>query len=126
MKAQYMFNLAGFETTSFALSFTIPHLAIDPALQDWLQQEIDAVFKSGVDMDYESAFNQLPRCRALMFETLRQHSAAAAMPRLSPKDGPTDLYFPSLDRTITVPPDTYVTINVCYAPIRTPNLSSSY
>lgn len=121
----FIFNLAGYETTSFALSFTVPHLAIDQALQDWIQEEIDAVFELGKDVDYEIAFYQLPRCRALLLETLRQHSAAAAMPRLSPKDQPTELYFPSLDRTITVPPDTYVTLNVSWAPMRDNKLSRS-
>ncbi len=107
----YMFNLAGFETTSFALSFSIPRLAIDPTLQDWLQEEIDSVFKSGNDIGYETAFHQLPRCRALMFETLRHHAAAAAVPRLSPKEQPTELFFPMLDKSIMVPPNSYVLIN---------------
>ena len=119
----YIFNLAGYETTSFALSFTIPYLAIDPALQDWIQEEIDAVFAAGHDINYENAFHRLPRCRALMFETLRQHSAVAAMPRLSPKDQPTELYFPSLNKTIVVPADSYVTTNV--SPLSFPLCTSS-
>jgi cytochrome P450 len=108
----YLFNLAGFETTSFSLGFTIPHLAIDPSLQGWIQEEIDLVIKSGKADDYNTAFSQLPRCRALMFETLRHHAAAAVVPRLSPSDQPTDVYFPSMDKTIIIPPDSYVTVNV--------------
>lgn len=44
----YIFNLGGFETTSFALSFSILRLAVDPGLQDWLREEIDMLWKGGV------------------------------------------------------------------------------
>ena len=110
----YMFNLAGYETTSFALSFTIAYLAVNPDLQDWIYEEIKAVFQNDDELNYETAFHQLPRCRALMFETLRHHSAAPTVPRLSPSDQPTGLYFHSLDKTITIPPDTYVHTNVSH------------
>lgn len=64
----YIFNLAGFETTANALTYTIPFLAANPEIQDWLGEEIDAVFK-GRDMEkleYEEVYPALVRCLALM------------------------------------------------------------
>lgn len=64
----YIFNLAGFETTANALTYTIPFLAVNPEVQDWLSEEIDAVFK-GRDLEkleYEEVYPSLVRCLALM------------------------------------------------------------
>ena len=77
-KAQ-MFNLAGFETTSTTLSFTIPYLAANPTLQDWVREEVDSVSRNGKLTSYEDAFPLLPRTLSLM--------ACIPTPHLSP---PTD------------------------------------
>lgn len=64
----YVFNLAGFETTANALTYTMPFLARQPEVQDWVAEEIDAVIKAGTEQDwtYESAFPALVRCLAVM------------------------------------------------------------
>ncbi|KIW27557.1 uncharacterized protein PV07_07285 [Cladophialophora immunda] len=69
----YIFNLAGFETTANALTYTIPFLATNREIQDWVGDEVDTVLKGrdAEKLDYEGVFPQLVRCLALMYETLR-------------------------------------------------------
>lgn len=62
----YVFNLAGFETTANALTYTIPFLAANREVQDWVGQEVDAVLKGPDDPDYDQTFPSLVRCLALM------------------------------------------------------------
>jgi cytochrome P450 len=64
----YIFNLAGFETTANALTYTLPFLAINRDVQDWAGEEVDAVLR-GRDVEklaYEDVFPSLVRCLALM------------------------------------------------------------
>ena len=67
----YVFNLAGFETTANALTYTMPFLARQPEIQDWVSEEIDVVIKTGAEHEwvYESAFPNLVRCLAVMVST---------------------------------------------------------
>jgi cytochrome P450 len=70
----YLLNLAGFETTANALTYTIPYLTAQPMVQDWLREEIDRMLKLYGDVEswkYETVFPQLTRCMAVMYETLR-------------------------------------------------------
>ncbi|KIW20203.1 hypothetical protein PV08_00778 [Exophiala spinifera] len=69
----FLFNLAGFETTSNALTYTFPFLALHRDVQDWVGEEIDAVFqdKDLHGLDYADTFPLLVRCLAVMYETLR-------------------------------------------------------
>lgn len=62
----YVFQLAGFETTANALSYTIPFLARNPDIQAWVAEEIDAVAKMEQSWDYETMFPKFARCLALM------------------------------------------------------------
>jgi cytochrome P450 len=64
----YVFNLAGFETTANALTYTMPFLARQPDIQEWVAEEIDAVIKTGSEQEwtYETAFPALVRCLAVM------------------------------------------------------------
>lgn len=62
----FMFNQAGFETTSGALSSAIPLLAIHPDVQAWVREEVDAVFATADQNDYAVVFPRLVRCEALL------------------------------------------------------------
>lgn len=64
----YVFNLAGFETTANALTYTMPFLARNPEIQAWVGEEIDRVIKTGSQQEwsYEAAFPALVRCLAVM------------------------------------------------------------
>lgn len=75
----FIFNLAGFETTANALSYTFPYLARSPQVQEWVSEEIDAVMQGSSgdgDLDYETAFPQLIRCLAVMVRHRNILSAA--------------------------------------------------
>ena len=65
----FMFNVAGYETTSMALSFTMAHLALNEWAWEWLREEVEAVRNdNGMDglESYELCFEGLVRCRAVM------------------------------------------------------------
>ncbi|KAK5458405.1 hypothetical protein LTS15_004486 [Exophiala xenobiotica] len=64
----FLFNLAGFETTSNALTYTFPFLAANNEVQDWVGEEIDSILqdKAVQDLDYETVFPSLVRCMAVM------------------------------------------------------------
>lgn len=63
----FIFGFAGFETTSMALTFSLPYLALDLELQDWVREEVEIVAKEegGLD-DYGKCFDRMIRCRAVM------------------------------------------------------------
>ncbi|OAG34763.1 hypothetical protein AYO21_11064 [Fonsecaea monophora] len=107
----YIFNLAGFETTANALTYTIPFLATNREIQDWAGEEVDAVLKKweGRKLDYEEVFPQLVRCLALMYETLRLWGPVPATNRWCVGQ-PHSLRVKGQE--IMVPVETYVTINL--------------
>jgi cytochrome P450 len=110
----FAFNMAGYETTAMTLSFCLPHLALYPEVQVWAREEVDTVFGHGKELVYEEAYENLPRVRALMYETLRLHSPVAHLPRLSPPEM-TALEVPSMNMTISVPPDSLVSTPIAIA-----------
>lgn len=64
----YAFNVAGFDTTAGTLCYATPFLAVNSHIQEWVGEEIDAVFGSTppLSSDYESTFPRLTRCLAVM------------------------------------------------------------
>lgn len=69
----FIYSLAGHDTTAGALHFAIVLLAVNPELQDWVREEIDAVRKAdpaGLYF-YEETFPKLVRCLALMVSSIR-------------------------------------------------------
>lgn len=110
----YIYNLAGHDTSSGTLHFAIIMLAINPELQDWIAEEIDAVRKvsrsSGDnDLFYESIFPKLLRCLAVTYETLRLYGPVQMMPRKTPSNTECPLWVDG--RNYILPPSTYVTAN---------------
>ena len=76
MQAQCMaFLLAGYETTSTALSFTAYELALHPDIQQKLQQEIDEHLPEEQLPDYLSV-QKMPYMDMVFSEVLRLHSIA--------------------------------------------------
>ncbi|OAP61380.1 hypothetical protein AYL99_03583 [Fonsecaea erecta] len=107
----YIFNLAGFETTANALTYTIPFLAANREIQDWVGEEVDTVLKGRAPehLDYEEAFPQLVRCLALMYETLRLWGPVPSTERWCVGQ-PNSLRIKGQE--IMVPVETYVSINL--------------
>lgn len=82
MGNMFVMSFAGHDTTASSLAFTISMLAVRPAHQKWIQEEIDQVLASGVDRrDYKTIFPKLKRCQALLFETLRLYHPALLVTR---------------------------------------------
>ncbi|KAL8941875.1 MAG: hypothetical protein Q9216_001985 [Gyalolechia sp. 2 TL-2023] len=75
----FVFNFAGHDATANSLAIAICLLATRPDVQDWIAEEINAVL-AGVDSpesSYEAVFPHLPRCLAVVFETVRLYTAVA-------------------------------------------------
>jgi cytochrome P450 len=62
----FIFMLAGHETTANTLSYATALLAIHPVVQNWAQEEIDAVLSDSSEEDYNTVFPKLVRCMAIM------------------------------------------------------------
>lgn len=66
----FTYNLAGHETTANSLSFAIYLLAAFPEWQEWVREEVDAVYTVSADGQvntaYEDVFPNLKRCRAFL------------------------------------------------------------
>lgn len=82
----YLVQLAGYETTSFAMTFSLSVLAAYPDVQEWAR---------GSD----------ERCNAVMHEVLRYYGAVPVLTRYSTK--PETITIAGKD--LNVPPNTYVT-----------------
>lgn len=72
--------LAGFETSSALLGFTLYELAKQPELQQRLRQELHTAFQSDRLLSYEVAIN-LPYLKMVCLEALRLYPAAAFINR---------------------------------------------
>jgi cytochrome P450 len=64
----YLINAAGHDTTANTLAYAIVHLAMCPGVQNWLSEEVYAVFGDSLseNWEYESTFQQLKRPLAVM------------------------------------------------------------
>ncbi|KAF3765290.1 cytochrome P450 [Cryphonectria parasitica EP155] len=71
----FSFNFAGHDTTAHTFTFAIYFLAANPAVQDWISEEIQYVLdgRQPEDSSY-SDFPRLKRCLAVMYETLRLYT----------------------------------------------------
>ncbi|CAG9833186.1 unnamed protein product [Diabrotica balteata] len=66
------FFIAGYETTSSAISFTLYELAKQPDIQEKLREEIKSVVKKHGDLSYE-AVHDMPFLEMCLLETLRMY-----------------------------------------------------
>ena len=68
-----VFLAAGYETTSTTLSFVSHHLAINPEIQDKLQQEIDSVWPDENQMLSYETVHEMPYLDMVLAESLRMY-----------------------------------------------------
>ncbi|KAF7197265.1 Cytochrome P450 monooxygenase [Pseudocercospora fuligena] len=66
----FVFNLAGYETTSSTFTFALSYLAAYPEIQEWVREEIDIHYTPSKQR-YTENFPKLVRTLAIMYETLR-------------------------------------------------------
>lgn len=81
----FVINFAGHDTTANTLAFAMLLLAANPAVQEWLAEEITSVTQGTRSdaMDYKQLFPQLKRCRAVMYEVLRLYPPVPALPSIA-------------------------------------------
>lgn len=115
----FAFSLGGFETAAATLTFCLPFLALNPAIQSWVAEEIDRysvhTSKSSSESDdadhYNAVYPNLVRTRALMYETLRLASPAPLLVKTALVPVELTLTTPTGPRTVTVPPGTLMGMN---------------
>ena len=69
----FVFLAAGYETTSTTLSFMSHHLAVDPEIQEKVQQEIDSVWPDENQMLSYDAVHEMPYLDMVAAEVLRMY-----------------------------------------------------
>ena len=107
----FIYNLAGHETTANTLAYAVALMSTDRTVQDWIGEEIDAVFAPDENVEewqYEQAFPQLKRCLALMYETLRLYGPVLFIPKYTNDASQTVVIN---ENEYTIPAKTYVFIN---------------
>jgi cytochrome P450 len=62
----FIFNLAGHDTTANTLTYAFALLATNPAIQDWVIEEVDVVLEGVENPDYAKVFPRLKRVMAVM------------------------------------------------------------
>ncbi|EXJ74386.1 uncharacterized protein A1O5_02682 [Cladophialophora psammophila CBS 110553] len=69
----FIFTSAGFDTTANTMAYALALLATYPEWQDWLYEEINTVVgaRGAENLEYAEIYPRLPRCLALMLETMR-------------------------------------------------------
>ncbi|KAH9905726.1 cytochrome P450 [Xylariomycetidae sp. FL2044] len=102
----FVFNFAGHDTTAHTLTFVVMFLAANPAVQDWLAEELQHVFgsRSPDEWDYTTDFPRLKRCLAVLMETVRLYTPVP----VAKWTGESVQTLRVDDRTITLPPNTMV------------------
>ncbi|KAF7164521.1 hypothetical protein CNMCM5623_009018 [Aspergillus felis] len=84
----FLFIFAGHETTAGTLGYIIHLLAIYPAWQDWVIEEVDLIYQESTrdgNPDYSETYHRLTRLRAVLFETLRLYGPVPTIVRKSDK-----------------------------------------
>lgn len=80
----FMINFAGLDTTANVLAFMIMRLAGEPAIQDWLHEEIITVTQGRSVEDWEyDLFPYFRRCFAVFLETLRLYPPVTGVPKMT-------------------------------------------
>ena len=118
----FVFLLAGHESTSNSIHFSLILLALDIAAQRHLQNDIDEIFQGHPvkEADYDDVVPKLfgSMAGAVLNEELRLFAPVTGVPKSTPKDSPQILEVAG--KTCTVPADCYVNL-VTPAVHRNPN-----
>ncbi|KAJ5243258.1 uncharacterized protein N7469_001585 [Penicillium citrinum] len=105
----FLFTAAGFETTANTLSYAIVLLARYPKWQEWLFEEVDALFPADIseNPEYSAIFPQASRLMSVMLETLRLYTPVVHVLRTNEKAQE----IKTSEGTIVLPPNSSVVIN---------------
>ncbi|KAI4119507.1 MAG: hypothetical protein LQ345_000609 [Seirophora villosa] len=105
----FVFNFAGHDATANSLAIGICLLATRPDLQDWIAEEINTTL-TGVESkhsSYGAVFPRLPRCLAVVYETVRLYTAVA----IAKSTGSSPQSLKLGDKTVLIPRNTVIIPN---------------
>ncbi|KAK4946175.1 hypothetical protein LTR10_014687 [Elasticomyces elasticus] len=107
----FVFTAAGFDTTANTMSYALAFLATFPKWQDWIYEEISQVVgdREVEQLEYADIFPRLPRCLALMFETMRLFPPLVHIARTADKNH--DITITTSTRSYLIPRGTNVYIS---------------
>lgn len=102
----FVINFAGHDTSSHVFTFAVYFLAANPAVQEWISEELHQVLGSlpSHEWDYATHFPRLNRCLAVLYETIRLYTPVPVTKWTKDKTQP--LTFG--DKTLILPPNTMI------------------
>jgi cytochrome P450 len=102
----FTFNFAGHDTTSHTFTFALYFLAANPAVQDWVAEEVRHVMGSRPPHEWlYSDFPKLKRCLAVLYETLRLYTPVPTSKIVQSQD-PVSITLG--EKTLVLPPKTLI------------------
>lgn len=108
----FVLNFAGHDSTANMSAFAMLLLAAHPGVQAWAAEEVERATRAYAavgEWDYKTLYPQLPRCRAVVYETLRLYPPVPALPSVA-RNRPQSLRVG--DRTLTAPVGTNFAVNL--------------
>ncbi|XP_046391290.1 cytochrome P450 9e2-like [Ischnura elegans] len=106
-----LFLLAGYETSSTLLTFAAYELALNPAIQDKVREEINAVVENHKGITYE-ALNDMVYLEMVLLEALRKHPPVARIERACVKEYVMTIPTEEGEKKVTIDPGTPIVISV--------------
>ncbi|OAP63844.1 hypothetical protein AYL99_03071 [Fonsecaea erecta] len=108
----FIFTSAGFDTTANTMAYALALLATYPEWQDWLYEEISAVVgdAGADDLEYMEIYPRLPRCLALMLETMRLFPPLTHIAKQTNSSHDVSITTPS-GRSYHIPTNTIIYVN---------------
>lgn len=102
----FTFNFAGHDTTAHTFTFALYFLAANPAVQDWISEEIRHVMGDREPGEWlYSEYPRLKRCLAVIYETLRLYTP---VPTSKVVDTQIPQTFTVGEKTLVLPPKTMI------------------
>ncbi|KAF2229465.1 cytochrome P450 [Viridothelium virens] len=105
----FVFNFAGHDTTAISLAYGVLLITANPAVQDWIHEELQYYLRDDSISSYNEVFPKLKRCLAVLFETLRLYNPLPGVPKYT---GEQPTHLDVHGKTYIIPPDTLVIPNL--------------
>ncbi|KAI1401991.1 putative cytochrome P450 [Hypoxylon fuscum] len=99
----FVINFAGHDTSSHVFTFAVYFLAANPAVQDWLSEELRHVLGNRPPQEWGyTNFPRLKRCLAVLYETIRLYTPVPVTKWTKDKTQTLNIG----DKTLVLPPNT--------------------
>ncbi|KJK76620.1 hypothetical protein H634G_08208 [Metarhizium anisopliae BRIP 53293] len=102
----FVINFAGHDTASHVFTFAVYFLASNPAVQDWVSEELRHVLgdRPPHEWNYTTDFPRLKRCLAVLYESMRLYTPVPVTKWTRDKAQTLDVG----DKTLVLPPNTMI------------------